>query len=146
MRLKDDYDGAEPSGNSIALMNLLRLSRITGRREFEDSGRKLLSTFHGRLAAVPSGMPQMLAAAEFDIAPQREIVVAGNPTGDMVRLLWANFDPNRILLHADPETARYQLAIAGMSERGGETTVYVCDKFACREPVTSVEDLAGLLR
>ena len=69
MRIKDDYDGAEPSGNSVALMNLLRLYRITGREEFETSARKLISAFQTRLAAAPFGMPQMLAACEFDIAP-----------------------------------------------------------------------------
>jgi uncharacterized protein YyaL (SSP411 family) len=146
MRIKDDYDGAEPSGNSIALMNLLRLSRITGEAEFEASARKLLSAFQARLAAVPFGMPQMLAACEFDVAPQREIVIAGNATGDVVRLLWAGFDPNRILLHAGPELARYQPAVREMNARGDATTVYVCEDFACQEPVTREEDLARLLR
>jgi hypothetical protein len=146
MRIKDDYDGAEPSGNSVAFMNLLRLSRITGQGEFEISARNLLSVFQARLAAVPFGMPQMLAACEFDIAPQREIVIAGDPTGSIVRLLWAKFDPYRILLHAGPEIARYQPAIAAMNVRGDTTTVYVCEDFTCREPVTREEDLAGLLR
>ena len=62
MRIKDDYDGAEPSGNSVALLNLLRLHRITGREEFETSARNLISAFQPKLAAVPFGMPQMLAA------------------------------------------------------------------------------------
>ncbi len=146
MRIKDDYDGAEPSGNSVALLNLLRLSRITGQIELETSARKLLSVFQARLAAVPFGMPQMLAACEFNIAPQREIIIAGDSTGSLVRLLWLRFDPNRILLHAGSEIARYQPAVAEMNVRGGTTTVYVCEDFACREPVTREEDLAGLLR
>jgi uncharacterized protein YyaL (SSP411 family) len=146
MRIKDDYDGAEPSGNSVAFLNVLRLSRITGQTEFEMSARKLLSVFQARLAAVPFGMPQMLAACEFDLAPQREIVVAGDPVGNIVRLLRAKFDPNRILLHAGPEIAHYQPSISEMHARGGATTVYVCEDFACREPVTREEDLAGLLR
>ena len=87
MRFKDDYDGAEPSGNSIALGNLLRLHRITGIREFETSARKLIGTFHSRLAAGPFGMPQMLAACEFDLAPQREIIIAGTPSGPLARLI-----------------------------------------------------------
>jgi hypothetical protein len=146
MRMKDDYDGAEPSGNSAALMNLLRLFRITGRADFDDSARKLLSAFQARIAAVPSAMPQMLSAAEFDLAPQREIVVAGRAEGEMIRLLWAEFDPNRILLHASPEISAWQPAIAAMQASGDETTVYVCEDFTCRQPVTRKEDLAGLLR
>jgi uncharacterized protein len=146
MRIKDDYDGAEPSGNSIALMNLLRLHRMTGREQFKTSARKLLSAFQPRLAAVPFGMPQMLAAAEFDIAPQREIVVAGDASGKMLRLLWAKFDPNRILLYADPQLAAFNPAIADMCARQDGTTVYVCEDFTCQQPVTREEDLAGLLR
>jgi len=145
MRIKDDYDGAEPSGNSVALMNLLRLHRITGNKEFEVSARRLLSVFQARLAAVPFGMPQMLAGCEFDIAPQREIVVAGNAGNNMLRLLWARFDPNRILLHAGREIARYQPAVVEMNTGDDRTTVYICEDFVCREPVTREEDLARLL-
>jgi uncharacterized protein YyaL (SSP411 family) len=146
MRIKDDYDGAEPSGNSVALMNLLRLHRMTGREAFEMSARKLIAIFQPRLAAVPFGMPQMLAAAEFDIAPQREIVVAGDTTDNMLRLLWQNFDPNRILLYADPQLAGYNSAITEMCVPQDGTTVYVCENFTCHAPVTREEDLAALLR
>jgi uncharacterized protein YyaL (SSP411 family) len=146
MRIKDDYDGAEPSGNSVALMNLLRLHRMTGREEFGTSARKLISAFQPKLAAVPFGMPQMLAAAEFDIAPQREIVVAGDASDKMLRLLWREFDPNRILLYADPKLANFNPAIAEMCLRQEGTTVYVCEDFTCQQPATREEDLAGLLR
>jgi len=146
MRFKDDYDGAEPSGNSIALSNLLRLHRVTGSEEFEASARKLIGIFHSRLAAAPFGMPQMLAACEFDLAPQREIVIAGTPSGPLAHLIRAQFDPNRILLHADPEIARYQPAIESMNARENQTTVYVCENFACHAPVSTEADLARLLR
>ncbi|MDP9055257.1 MAG: thioredoxin domain-containing protein [Acidobacteriota bacterium] len=146
MRLKDDYDGAEPSGNSIALMNLLRLHRITGLAEFESSARKLLAAVQDKAAAAPSAMPQLLAACEFEIAPQREIVIAGEASGGMIRMLHAQFDPNRILLYAGEEVARWQPAIGAMDARADRTTVYVCEGFTCRQPVTREEDLAALLR
>jgi uncharacterized protein len=146
IRIKDDYDGAEPSGNSVALMNLLRLYAITGRPEFEASARKLIAAFHPRLLAAPFGMPQMLAACEFDLAPTREIVVAGDHPEPILRPVWARFDPHRVLLHATPELAVYQPAIAAMNSAGGQTTVYVCENFTCHEPVTTEEDLARLLR
>jgi uncharacterized protein YyaL (SSP411 family) len=145
MRFKDDYDGAEPSGNSIALSNLLRLHRITGSEEFEVSARKLIAAFHPRLAAAPFGLPQMLAACEFDLAPVREIVIAGRPYGPLTRLIQEQFDPNRILLHADPELVRYQPAVGSMSAVHDRTTVYVCENFACHAPVATVPDLARLL-
>ena len=146
MRMKDDYDGAEPSGNSITLMNLLRLHRITGRADFEASARRLISVFQSRVGSIPSGMPQMLAAAEFDLAPPREVVVAGDPSARIVRLLRENFDPGRILLHAAPGTAAFSPAIAGMVSRPGETAVYVCENFTCQQPVSREEDLRALLR
>jgi uncharacterized protein YyaL (SSP411 family) len=146
MRLKDDYDGAEPSGNSVTLMNLLRLHRITGLADFEVSARKLIATLQAKAVGAPTAMPQLLAAFEFDIAPQREVVIAGNASGAMIRLLWKNFDPNRILLYAGEELGRWQPAIAAMNARGDKTTVYVCEGFTCRQPVTEEEDLAKLLR
>jgi hypothetical protein len=91
-------------------------------------------------------MPQMLAALEFDIAPQREIVVAGDVSNKMLRLLWTKFDPNRVLLYADPQVAGFNPAIADMGIRHDRTTVYVCENFTCQAPVTREEDLAGLLR
>jgi len=138
MRIRDDYDGAEPSGNSVALLNLLRLHRITGRLDFETSARKLIAAFHGKLTAMPFGLPQMLAACEFDWAPQREIVVAG---GETPRLLWKNFDPNRILLHAGPEMAGYQPATAAMTRTG----VYICENFTCHAPAVTEQELAAML-
>jgi uncharacterized protein YyaL (SSP411 family) len=144
MRIKDDYDGAEPSGNSVALMNLLRLYGITGGREFGASARKLIAAFQRRLAAAPFGMPQMLAACEFDIAPPREIVVAGEQRNGMVRMLWTKFDPNRILLRAGPELSRWQPAIAAMNS-SGDTAIYICENFACQKPARTEQDLAGLL-
>jgi uncharacterized protein YyaL (SSP411 family) len=146
MRIKDDYDGAEPSGNSVALLNLLRLSRITDKSEFETSARKLIAVFQPKLIAAPHGMPQMLASAEFDMAPRREIVIAGEATANMVRLLYAKFDPNCIVLYAGPEIAEYQPSIAFMKSPTNATTVYLCEDFVCQEPLTREEDLARLLR
>ena len=63
----------------------------------------------------------MLVACEFDLAPNREIVVAGNPDQAMIRQLWQKFDPNRILLKAAPEIAQYHPAVTdlGKGTRGG---------------------------
>jgi uncharacterized protein YyaL (SSP411 family) len=142
MRVKDDYDGAEPSGNSISLMNLLRLHQATGREEFLVSARNLFSNFQQRLASAPFGMPQMLCAAEFDLAPPREIVIAGELDPKMSNLLWREFDPNRVVLHASPQLARLQPQVAEM--RG--PAVYLCQNFACQAPAHNAEDLAPLLK
>ena len=142
-RIKDDYDGAEPSGNSVALLNLLRLHRITGREDLLTSARNLIRAFSTRLAEMPFGMPQMLVACEFDLAPNREIVVAGNPPHEMVRQLWQRFDPNRILLNADPEIAQFHPAVTDLAK--GPAAISICENFTCQMPAVNVQDLARLL-
>ncbi len=142
-RIKDDYDGAEPSGNSVALMNLLRLHRITGREDLLASARNLIRAFSTRLAATAFGMPQMLAACEFDLAPNREIVVAGDPDPAMIRQLWKHFDPNRILLKAAPEIAKYNPAVTELAKAGA--AVAICENFTCQAPARNADDLARLL-
>src|SRR5271155_1742121 len=79
MRMKEDYDGAEPSGNSIAVLNLLRLARLTGRADFQESADRALAAFGSRIVAAPAGVPQMLAAYEFSISQPRQVVLVGAP-------------------------------------------------------------------
>jgi uncharacterized protein YyaL (SSP411 family) len=142
-RIKDDYDGAEPSGNSVALMNLLRLHRITGREDLLASARNLIKAFSARVTASPFGMPQMLAACEFDLAPRREIVVTGRPDPAMIRQLWEKFDPNRVLLQATPEIAELHPELRDLPQ--DLPAVCLCENFTCNLPATSAEDLARLL-
>ena len=77
LRLKEDYDGAEPSGNSIAILNLLRLAQITGRERFSRLRRARPGRLRRALARVPVALPDMLTACEFYLAEPRQIVVAG---------------------------------------------------------------------
>jgi len=141
MGVKDDYDGAEPSGNSVALMNLLRLHRMTGIQEYGDSASRLIAAFADRAANTPYGLPQMLCAWEYYSGGQKEIVIAGDPGPEIARLIWKKFDPNRILLKASPEIAQFQPSVSLMSG----PAVYVCRNFACNRPVKTVEELAPLL-
>jgi hypothetical protein len=146
IRVKDDYDGAEPSGNSVALGNLLRLYRMTGNSRYDESARKLIAALQPQLAAAPYALPQMLAACEIELAPHRQVAIAGQPTEEISRALWPVFDPNRVVLHADARSASLQPALAGMTAPEGGCAVYVCENFTCQSPVTRGEDLARLLK
>jgi hypothetical protein len=146
IRVKDDYDGAEPSGNSVALGNLLRLYRMTGNSRYDESARKLIAALQPQLAAAPYALPQMLAACEMELAPHRQVAIAGQPTEEISRALWPVFDPNRVVLHADARSASLQPALAGMTAPEGGCAVYVCENFTCQSPVTRGEDLARLLK
>ena len=79
LRVKEDYDGAEPSGNSVAFMNLLRLAEIANRQDLRASAERLLAAFAARLTAAPVALPYMLAACEFRMGQARQIVLVGEP-------------------------------------------------------------------
>jgi uncharacterized protein YyaL (SSP411 family) len=155
VQVKEDYDGAEPSGNSVAAMNLLRLARMTNRAAFRESAERTLAAFAPRLAAAPVALPQMLAACEFLLRQPREVVVVGERDGEdtkaLLRTLHGSFGPNRVTLLVDsPETRRKLAAgipaIESMDKIGGRASVFVCTNYACQLPVFRPEELAGLIQ
>ena len=155
MRVKEDYDGAEPSGNSVAAMNLLRLARFTNRSGFRESAERTLAAFASRLAAMPAALPQMLAACEWLLGEPREIVLVGGRgdagTQALLRALHSRFVPNRVVMLVDSPEARRALAagipsIEFMEKTGGRASAYVCRNYTCQLPVTESEKLAELLQ
>jgi uncharacterized protein YyaL (SSP411 family) len=152
LRLKDDYDGAEPSGNSIAILDLLRLARMTGRKTYEDVAAKALGAFAGRMSAAAEAMPQMLVALECSRSKPVQIVLVGERDASLpfLREVHRRFLPNKTVLLIDSEETRKVLArgapaIAGMRQSGGSVTAYVCENFACRLPVSSPQEFARVL-
>jgi uncharacterized protein YyaL (SSP411 family) len=155
LRVKEDYDGAEPSGNSVAILNLLRLARMTGRSDFQQSAERALAAFAPRLTGAPVALPQMLAACEFLLGGPREIVIAGGresaDTAALLRVVFARFLPNRIVLLVDSAETQRALAsgvpgVDAMRTIDGRATAYVCRNYACQAPVFEVEKLAELLQ
>ena len=155
LRVKEDYDGAEPSGNSIAFMNLLRLAQITNREDLQVSAENLLAAFAPRLAAAAVALPQMLAACEFRLGQPRQIILVGDreaaDTRALLGALHARFVPHRIVLLVDsPETrARFAAgipAIAAMERLDGRATAYVCRNYTCQMPVCEVARFVELIQ
>jgi hypothetical protein len=154
MRIKEDYDGAEPSGNSIAVLNLLRLAQVTGRQDFRASAARALEAFGSRMVAAPVGVPQMLVAYEFSISKPKQIVLVGERDApDMRQLLaeiHARFVPNRIVLlvnrESRPALARYLPIVAEMTAIGGQATAYVCEDYACKLPTADAAAFGQLIQ
>jgi len=155
MRVKEDYDGAEPSGNSVAAMNLLRLAEMTGRGEFRESAARTLAAFASRLAGAPVALPQLLAACEFFRAQPRQIILVGeNAAADtraLLRELHSRFVPNRVVLLVDSEETRRKLAaaipsIASMQKLEGRASAHVCHNYTCQLPVSDPARFAGLIQ
>jgi len=138
LRLKDDYDGAEPSGNAIAILNLLRLARLTGRRDLDDTAEKALAAFAPRLAQTPEAMPQMLAALEYSRSKPVQIVLAGSRDAiePFLAELRRRFLPFATVLLAAHAPGQYPAVPAA---------AYVCENFACQLPTTDPTAFAASL-
>jgi uncharacterized protein YyaL (SSP411 family) len=155
LRVKEDYDGAEPSGNSVSVMNLVRLAQMTNRDSFRLSASRALSAFASRLSVAPMAVPQLLAACEFVVGQPREIVLAGARDSAPMQALWRelhrHFLPNRVVLLVDSAEARAALtggipSIASMQPGEGGAAAYVCRDFTCQLPVSEPAKFAELLQ
>jgi len=153
VRIKEDYDGAEPSGNSIAALNLLRLAEMLDRPEWHKKADDTLAAFSGRLVETPHALPQMLVAFLFAQDPPAQIVIAGErddpQTRALVRVVHEPFLPHKVVLLADA-AARAELGaelrfLAAMTPRDGRPAAYVCKHYACERPVDDPEALRELL-
>lgn len=154
LRMKEDYDGAEPSPNSVAALNLLRLAQMTGDDTLRKRSEKTIAAFSTQAGRMPHAMPQMLVALDFLLAKPRQIVIAGKPgapdTRALLREVHHHFIPNRILLLADGGEGQRWLEerlefVKTAFPFDGEAAAYVCENFACRLPVSDPDALKALL-
>jgi uncharacterized protein len=154
LRMKEDYDGAEPSPNSVAALNLLRLSAMTGDEPMRKEAQKTIAALAGQLQKMPVAMPQMLVALDFSLAPSKQIVIAGKPGSIGARALLhevhSHFIPDKIVLHADGGDGQKFLAtkeefLKTVDPIDGKATAFVCQNFTCQLPVTEVAALRKLL-
>jgi len=154
VRQKEIYDGAVPSGNSVTMMNLLRLGRITGRPEFEEKANRIGRAFYNEVSRTPSAHTMLMMAVSFAVGPTYEVVIVGQAgsadTKEMLRTLQRQFLPNKIVLfrpNDDPapdivklaEFTKYHTSI------GGKATAYVCRNYACALPTTDINEMLKML-
>jgi uncharacterized protein len=153
-RLKEDHDGAEPSANSIAALNLARLAHVFNRNEFQNSAARAIGAFHLTLERMAIALPQMLAALDATVTEPVQLVVAGelgdNSTAELLRVIRRRFLPNKTVLLADGKEGQkwleqYIESVQQMTMVEGKPAIYVCRNFACEMPVTDPEKLAVLL-
>ena len=149
-RLKDDQEGAEPAGNSIAALNLLRLGQKTDEPKLADRAKRLFDAFSGRLTEHPGAMAQMLVAVDFHLAKPVQVVIAGDPASPDVRAMLKEvhsvYVPNRIVLGADGGAGQAFLSghaefIKEMKPLNGKATAYVCQNYACQQPTADLAEL-----
>ena len=146
VRVKDDYDGAEPSGNSVATLALLKLGAITGRKDFTEAAGKTLRWFAHRLQHFPQAMPFMLHALDFSLQEPKRVVIAGNPDSEEFhKLLIAAhsvYQPNKIVLG---NTGAVEEFARGLPAKN-EALVYVCVGDSCQPPTSDAAKVKEMLK
>jgi uncharacterized protein YyaL (SSP411 family) len=153
-RPKEIYDGAMPSGNAAAALNLLRLSRLTYDAKLSQAADMQLQAFAGAVASYPPGHALTLAALDFAYGEASEIVIAGDPvrpeTQHMLRTVQRQFLPNALLILHPPGPAGEEVRkliplVQDKLPLGGKATAYVCQNFACQAPTQELEELENLI-
>jgi uncharacterized protein YyaL (SSP411 family) len=154
VRPKEVYDGAVPSGNSVMLVNLLRLARMTGRRNLEGAGARMTAAFAEQVGARPSAHAEFLCGLDYAFGPAAEVVVVGRAAEDKTKALLEvakkAFLPNAVILFkpAGKGSSRIEEIAPltkDMKEIDGGAAAYVCAGGRCLKPVTSVERLLQIL-
>jgi hypothetical protein len=152
MRPREVYDGAIPSGNSVAALNLVRLGRITAENALEERAEALMRAFSSQVSSAPLAHSYLMTALDFAVGPSHEIVIAGEPgaedTETLLRALRSEYLPNKVVL-LRPSTGNIaQIApyTESQTSRDGRATAYVCQNFACQLPTTDPEEMLSQIR
>jgi len=146
MRIKEDYDGAEPSGNSVAASALIRLAHLTGEDRYRRAGEKALRAFASRMHNSPTTVPQMLVAFMESLAPPRHIIISGarEALDPFLEVLGRKFLPHHAVVWAG--SSGINPALASLPVEQTIPTAYVCEDFTCNLPVQQVDKFAELLQ
>jgi uncharacterized protein len=146
LRVKENYDGAEPSGNSVATLALLKLGAMTGRRDFADAAEKTLRLFAARLQQMPQAVPYMLCALDFSLQEPKRAVVAGEPGSakarELLRAIHSVYQPNKVVLGNQGAVEEFARTLPAKNG----AVVYLCSGNACQAPTSDAAELKHLLQ
>jgi uncharacterized protein YyaL (SSP411 family) len=157
-RLKEDYDGAEPAPNSVAVMNLMRLDWMLGVADAREKALRTIEMLKSQWSRAPHALPQLLCAFELALTEPRTVVLAGNPQSPEFRSLTAvlheRLGLRRAILAVDdtPRGAaarqwlgKHRAYLADFKSVDGKPAAYVCENFTCQRPVCSAAELRAAL-
>jgi hypothetical protein len=143
-RRKEVYDGTVPSGNSVAMLNLLRLARLKGDSVYEEMANKMSKTFSGEIQRSPAAHTFMLLGVDFAIGPAYNVILVGDPheesTLSMLKALRGHYLPNMVVSLRQPSEAGL-----GYEKIEGKATAYVCRDQTCMPPTNKTEKMLQLL-
>jgi hypothetical protein len=152
LRSKELYDGAVPSGNSIAMLNMIRLAKITGSSIYENEALQTINVFSRNIYSTPSAYTQALTSLDFIYGPSYEIVICGerenDDTKEMIKILNENFVPNKVVILNSPDSDEAKSMIPFIKDKKqiqNKSTAYVCVNYTCKSPVNTVKEFEKLL-
>jgi len=150
VKTKEDYDSAEPTGNSIAILNLLRLSQLTDNKDWFERAYNSILLFSGKLTKQPYAMPQMLCALDFALNKPKQIIISGEKDTfsikEMLHEVNKRYIPGKILIFANSKIESKVIPfLPAIVTKSDKTTAYVCENYTCQLPVRGAGELGKLL-
>ncbi len=154
-RQKEIYDGAIPSGNSVAMLNLLRLSYLTGDHKLEEKADIIGRVFTEKLSNTPIAYTHFMIAADFAIGPTYSLVIAGNTnskdTNEMITTIRNEYIPNKVLMQRKteqnpPDIDEFSNFVEYFDNLEGKATAYVCVNKTCKPPTHNLDQMIEFLK
>jgi len=155
IRQKEVYDGPTPSGNSVAMLNLLRLGRITANPDLEEKAKKIGTVFSKQIKQSPPIYTLFMVALDFGTGPSCEVVIVGNSqaedTKEMVKTLRRTYLPNKVVLlrpieREEPDITRIARFTKDLRSIDDKATAYVCRDYHCEFPTTDISEMLELIK
>jgi uncharacterized protein YyaL (SSP411 family) len=150
VRMKEEYDGAEPSASGVGVYNLLTLAHLTGEASWEDRAERVFAAFGSRLTSLGRALPFMASALSLAHAASEQIVVVNGNAEEQSDALWRaaheRYRPFTTMVRLGDGDQKQRLAamlpwIEGMTARDGVAAAYVCRNFACEAPTSDPDTL-----
>ena len=147
LRLKEDYDGAEPSGNSVAVYALLKLAAITGNKSYREVADKTLSYFSGRMKTMALAVPYMLSAADFASREPNRVVIAGDVNStkakELLRAVHSVYQPHKVVLGTTGPIEEFAKSLADGDK--ADVQAFLCKGQHCELPTDDASKLQAML-
>ncbi|MDQ4004459.1 MAG: thioredoxin domain-containing protein, partial [Actinomycetota bacterium] len=147
-RPRDVYDNASPSGNSVAVDVLLKLSVLLDREDYRQRAETVLENLSGVVSQIPGGFGRLLSALDFYLSTPYEVAIVGDldapDTKALLNAVYSAYLPNKVVAgrsEEDEEAAGFVPLLTQRPTRDGKSTAYVCVQYACQSPATDPEEL-----
>lgn len=153
VRQKEIYDGALPSGNAIALLNLFKLAKLLANKEYEEKAQQMRKTFADKIMKAPSMYTQFLCGVDFLLGPYYEIVITGKQpsadTQEMLKTLNRHYLPSKIVLLVAPENQKELSKVSKKAQNkpllNNRATAYICTHEMCKMPTNDTRTMLTYL-